>query len=66
MADIAKMPGVADALCVQVADDGIVVLVVCDSAKSLERVHQEVGTPWVRGNLTPYSISPARTAKSGR
>jgi hypothetical protein len=60
MAKIAKMPGVANALCVQVADDGIVVVVVCESAESLERVHQEVGLPWVRENLKPYLASTDR------
>ena len=54
MANIAKMPGVVNALCVQVADDGIVVVVVCESEDLLERVHQEVGLPWVRENLKPY------------
>ena len=60
MADISRMPGVANALCVQVADDGIVVLVVCESEESLERVHQEVGLPWVRENLKPYLASTDR------
>jgi hypothetical protein len=54
MSNISKMPGVVDALCVQVADDGIVIIVVCESEESLERVHQEVGSPWVGENLTPY------------
>ena len=54
MSRIGKMPGVADALCVQVADDGIVVVVICESEESLQRVHHEVGTPWIRENLTPY------------
>ena len=57
MSDIAKMPGVDNAFCVQVGDDGIVVSVMFESAESLERVHQEVGLPWVRGNLTPYLVS---------
>ena len=60
MADISRMPGVANALCVQVADDGIVVLVVCESVESLERVHQEVGLPWVRENLKPYLANTDR------
>jgi hypothetical protein len=60
MPNLAKMPGVADALCVQVAEDGIVVVVMCDSADSLERVHQEVGSPWVGQNLTPYLASTDR------
>jgi hypothetical protein len=60
MPNIAKMPGVADALCVQVAEDGIVVVVLCDSADSLERVHQEVGSPWVGENLIPYIASTDR------
>ena len=60
MSDIAKMPGVDNAICVQVSDDGIVVIVMCESAESLERVHQEVGLPWVRGNLTPYLASTDR------
>ena len=54
MSNIAKMPGVANALCVQVAEDGIVVVVICESEEFLERVHQEVGLPWVRENLKPY------------
>jgi len=54
MSDIGKMPGVVQGLCVQVADDGIVVVVVCESEDFLERVHQEVGLPWVRDNLKPY------------
>jgi hypothetical protein len=60
MSDIATMPGVAHALCVQVADDGIVVVVVCESDEALERVHQEVGSPWVGKNLTPYLASTDR------
>jgi hypothetical protein len=54
MMNIAKMPGADNALCVQVADDGIVVIVIFDTAESLERVHQEVGSPWVGENLSPY------------
>jgi len=34
MSGISDMPGVADALCVQVADDGIVVVVICDATDS--------------------------------
>jgi len=60
MSNIGKMPGVANALCVQVAEDAIVVVVVCESEDSLERVHQEVGLPWVRGNLKPYLASTDR------
>ena len=60
MANIAMMPGVVNALCVQVADDGIVVMVICESAEALERVHQEVGSPWVGKNLTPYLASTDR------
>jgi len=54
MSDLVKLPGVAHALCVQVADDGIVIIVICDSEKSLERAHQEVGSPWVGQNLSFY------------
>ena len=60
MSNIAKMPGVADALCVQVDDDGIVVVVICESEESLQRVHHEVGSPWVRENLAPYLASTDR------
>jgi hypothetical protein len=60
MSNIAEMPGAADALCVQVADDGIVVVVVCESAEALERVHQKVGSPWVGKNLVPYLASTDR------
>lgn len=60
MANIATMPGALNALCVQVADDGIVVVVICESAEALERVHQEVGLPWVGENLKPYLASTDR------
>jgi hypothetical protein len=60
MSNIAKMPGVSDAACVQIADDGIVVVVICESEDFLERVHQEVGLPWVRENLKPYLASTDR------
>jgi hypothetical protein len=60
MSNISKMPDVVDALYVHVAEDGIVVVVRCESAESLERVHQEVGSPWVRENLTPYLASTDR------
>jgi hypothetical protein len=60
MSDLLKLPGVAQALCVQVADDGIVISVICDSAESLERAHQEVGSPWVGANLSPYLASTDR------
>src|SRR5215207_4995508 len=60
MSNIAKMPGVANAACVQVADDRIVVVVICESEEFLERVHQEVGLPWVRENLKPYLASTDR------
>jgi hypothetical protein len=60
MSNVAKMPGFADALCVQVADDGIVIIVICESDESLQRIHHEVGSPWVRGNLTPYLASMDR------
>jgi hypothetical protein len=60
MADLFKLPGVAHALCVQVADDSIVISVICDSEESLERAHQEVGSPWVGRNLSPYLASTDR------
>lgn len=60
MADLLKLPGVAHALCVQVAEDGIVISVICDSEESLERAHQEVGSPWVGQNLSPYLASTDR------
>ena len=60
MPSIARMPGAVEALCVQVAEDGIVVVVVCESADSLERVHQEVGRPWIGRNLKPYLASTDR------
>ena len=60
MSDAATMPGFADALCVQVADGGIVIIVICESEESLQRIHHEVGSPWVRENLTPYLASTDR------
>jgi hypothetical protein len=54
MSNLSKVPGVAHGLCVQVADDGIVIIVICESAEALERAHQEVGSPWVGENLAPY------------
>lgn len=60
MSDAATMPGFADGLCVQVADDGIVIIVICESEESLQRIHHEVGSPWVRENLTPYLASTNR------
>jgi hypothetical protein len=60
MTDLVKLPGVAHALCVQVADDGIVISVICDSEESLERAHQEVGSPWVGQNLSLYLVSTDR------
>ena len=60
MSDLLKLPGVAHALCVQVAEDGIVISVICDSEESLERAHQEVGSPWVGQNLSPYLASTDR------
>ena len=60
MAKAAGMPGFRNAYCVQTAHDGIVIIVVCESAEALERVHQEVGSPWVGGNLLPYVASTDR------
>ena len=60
MSNLSKMPGVAHGLCVQVADDGIVIVVICESEESLERAHQEVGSPWVGENLAPYLASTDR------
>lgn len=60
MANISKMPGAAHGLCVQVADDGIVIIVICESEEALERVHQKVGSPWVGENLAPYLASTDR------
>ena len=60
MTDLLKLPGVAHALCVQVAEDGIVIGVICDSEESLERAHQEVGSPWVSQNLAHYLASTDR------
>jgi hypothetical protein len=60
MSNIAKMPGVVDARCVQVADDGIVVVVICESEDCLERVYQMVGSPWVGQNLKLYLASTDR------
>lgn len=57
MSNLAKMPDFANALCVQVADDGIVIVVICESEEALERCHQEVGSPWVGANLAPYLAS---------
>ena len=60
MSNLSKMPGVAHGLCVQVADDGIVIIVICESEESLERVHQGIGSPWVGENLAPYLASTDR------
>ena len=60
MSDLLKLPGVHHALCVQVAEGGIVISVICDSEESLERAHQEVGSPWVGQNLSPYLASTDR------
>lgn len=60
MSNLAKMPDFANALCVQVADDGIVIVVICESEEALERCHQEVGSPWVGANLAPYLASTDR------
>src|SRR5215217_6540864 len=60
MLNLSMLPGVAHALCVQVADDGIVIVVICESEESLERAHQEVGSPWVGENLAPYLASTDR------
>lgn len=54
MAKAAEISGFVNAYCVQVADDGLVMIVVCATEESLERVHQEVGSPWIGGNLLPY------------
>jgi len=54
MSNLSKMPAFANALCVQVADDGIVIIVICESEEALERCHQEVGSPWVGQNLGAY------------
>jgi hypothetical protein len=60
MSSLAKMPGFEDALCVQTADDDIVIIVICESEEALERCHQEVGSPWVGPNLGPYLASTDR------
>jgi hypothetical protein len=60
MSSLARMPGFANALCVQTADDGIVIIVICESEEALERCHQEVGSPWVGPNLGPYLASTDR------
>jgi hypothetical protein len=60
MSTIGQMPGADNALCVQVADDAIVIVVICESATSLEQVHQQVGSPWVGKNLGPYLASTDR------
>jgi hypothetical protein len=54
MAEAAEIPGFVSAYCVQIADDEIVMIVVCASEEALERVTQEVGSPWVGANLLPY------------
>jgi hypothetical protein len=60
MSNLSVMPGVAHGLCVQVADDGIVIIVICESEEALERAHQEVGSPWVGANLASYLASTDR------
>ena len=53
MANIAKMPGIDNALCVHVSEDGIVVIVLCDSADSWnEYIKRSAAMGW--RNLTPY------------
>ena len=50
----------ADAFCVQPADDAIVMVIMCQSEESSQRVHHEVSSPWIREHLFPYLASTDR------
>ena len=50
----------APALIADHADMENIYSVICDSEESLERAHQEVGSPWVGQNLSPYLASTDR------
>ena len=55
-----KTPGFIDALCVRIGDEQIVFIALGDSPEAVERMHQEVGGPWIGPNAKPYVASVDR------
>jgi hypothetical protein len=64
MSNMSKVPGVVDALCVHVAEEGIVVVVRCESAESLDGSTKKFDRHGFA--RTSRRTWPALIAKSGR
>jgi hypothetical protein len=55
-----KIPGFVDATCVRIGDDQIVFILLAENAEALERIHAQVGGPWIGANVRPYVASVDR------
>ena len=53
-----QVPGFKSLHVIEISDDEIVLVVVADSAETLDRVATEVGNAWMRENVIPYLASP--------
>lgn len=54
MSDAKRIPGFHDGWCVTFGDRSMTMVVLCETEEALQRVHDEVGNPWVSANLRPY------------
>jgi hypothetical protein len=45
--------GFHDAYCVRIGDEQIIMVILCETPEALERVHLEVGNPWIGANVRP-------------
>lgn len=52
------VPGFKALHVIQVSDDEVVLVVVADSAETLDRVATEVGNTWMRDNVIPHLAAP--------
>lgn len=53
-----EVPGFKALYVIQVTDDEVVLLVVADSAETLDRVATEAGNAWMRDNVIAHLASP--------
>ncbi len=53
-----EVPGFEALYVIEVADDEVVLLVVGDTAETLDRVASEVGNDWMTDNVIPHLAAP--------
>ncbi|HET6816783.1 MAG TPA: hypothetical protein VFH66_06105 [Mycobacteriales bacterium] len=53
-----EVPGFKALHVIEISDDEVVLVVLADSAETLDRVATEVGNSWMRENVIPYLAGP--------